>query len=134
MNQEHLNRLDFKNGQLEKWLNECPFPITNFRQLAFEDEGQKQVEILVDVPKEQTTVNLNHYGLHLDQKTADLEMQFIKIDKQRKSLISESVKLRNSDANPLKQKKIEDQLMDVSKKWHKIGRELTDLAKKSEKL
>ena len=134
MNQEHLNRLDFKNGQLEKWLNECPFSITNFRQLAFEDEGQKQVEILVDVPIEQTTVNLNHYGLHLDQKTADLEMQFIKIDKQRKSLISESVKLRNSDANPLKQKKIEDQLMDVSKKWHKIGRELTDLAKKSEKL
>ena len=134
MNQEHLNRLDFKNGQLEKWLNECPFPITNFRQLAFEDEGQKQVEILVDVPIDQTTVNLNHYGLQLDQKTADLEMQFIKIDKERKSLISESVRLKNSDANPLKQKKIEDQLMDVSKKWHKIGRELTDLAKKSEKL
>ena len=134
MNQEHLNRLDFKNGQLEKWLNECPFPITNFRQMDFETEGQKQVEILVDVPIEQTTVNLNHYGLHLAQKTADLEMQFIKIDKQRKSLISESVKLRNSDANPLKQKKIEDQLMDVSKKWHQIGRELTDLAKKSEKL
>ena len=134
MNQEHLNRLDFKNGQLEKWLNECPFPITNFRQLAFEDEGQKQVEILVDVPIEQTTVNLNHYGLQLDQKTADLEMQFISIDKKRKALISESVRLKNSDANPLKQKKIEDQLMDVSKKWHKIGRELTDLAKKSEKL
>ena len=134
MNQEHLNRLDFKNGQLEKWLNECPFPITNFRQMDFETEGQKQVEILVDVPIDQTTVNLNHYGLQLDQKTADLEMQFIKIDKERKSLISESVRLRNSDANPLKQKKIEDQLMDVSKKWHKIGRELTDLAKKSEKL
>ena len=133
MNQEHLNRLDFKNGQLEKWLNECPFPITNFRQLAFEDEGQKQVEILVDVPIEQTTVNLNHYGLKLDQKTADLEMQFINIDKKRKALISESVRLRNSDANPLKQKKIEDQLMDVSKKWHKIGKELTDLSKKSEK-
>ena len=134
MNKKLLNRLDFKNGQLEKWLNECPFPITNFRQMDFETEGQKQVEILVDVPIEQTTVNLNHYGLHLDQKTADLEMQFIKIDKERKSLISESVRLRNSDANPLKQKKIEDQLMDVSKKWHKIGRELTDLAKKSEKL
>ena len=134
MNQEHLNRLDFKNGQLEKWLNECPFPITNFRQMCFETEGQKQVEILVDVPIEQTTVNLNHYGLKLDQKTADLEMQFINIDKKRKALISESVRLRNSDANPLKQKKIEDQLMDVSKKWHKIGRELTDLAKKSEKL
>ena len=134
MNQEHLNRLDFKNGQLEKWLNECPFPITNFRQMDFETDGQKQVEILVDVPIEQTTVNLNHYGLKLDQKTADLEMQFINIDKKRKALISESVRLRNSDANPLKQKKIEDQLMDVSKKWHKIGRELTDLAKRSEKL
>ena len=134
MNQEHLNRLDFKNGQLEKWLNECPLPITNFRQMDFETEGQKQVEILVDVPIEQTTVNLKHYGLKLDQKTADLEMQFINIDKKRKALISESVRLRNSDANPLKQKKIEDQLMDVSKKWHKIGRELTDLAKKSEKL
>ena len=80
MNQEHLNRLDFKNGQLEKWLNECPFPITNFHQLCFETEGQKQVEILVDVPIEQTTVNLNHYGLRLDQKTADLEMQFINIE------------------------------------------------------
>ena len=134
MNKKLLNRLDFKNGQLEKWLNECPFPITNFRQMDFETEGQKQVEILVDVPIEQTTVNLNHYGLRLDQKTADLEMQFINIDKKRKALISESVRLRNSDANPLKQKKIEDQLMDVSKKWHKIGRELTALSKESEKL
>ena len=134
MNKKLLNRLDFKNGQLEKWLNECPFPITNFHQLCFETDGQKQVEILVDIPIEQTTVNLDHYGLKLDQKTADLEMQFIKIDKERKALISESVKLRRQDANPLKQKKIEDQLMDVSKKWHKIGRELTDLAKKSEKL
>ena len=135
MNSElNLNRLDFTNEALTKWLNDCPFPITNFRQMDFETEGQKQVEILVDVPIEQTTVNLNHYGLHLDQKTADLEMQFINIDKKRKALISESVRLRNSDANPLKQKKIEDQLMDVSKKWHKIGRELTDLAKKSEKL
>ena len=134
MNQEHLNRLDFKNGQLEKWLNECPFPITNFRQLAFEYEGQKQVEILVDVPIDQTTVNLNHYGLQLDQKTADLEMQFIKIDKQRKALISESVKLRRQDANPLKQKKIEDKLLEITCEWTKIGRELTALSKESEKL
>ena len=134
MNQEHLKHLDFTNEALTKWLNDCPFPITNFRQMTFETKGQKQVELLVDIPIEQTTVNLNHYGLQLDQKTADLEMQFINIDKKRKALISESVRLRNSDANPLKQKKIEDQLMDVSKKWHQIGRELTDLAKKSEKL
>jgi len=134
MNQEHLNRLDFKNGQLEKWLNECPFPITNFRQMDFETDGQKQVEILVDIPIQQTTVNLDHYGLKLDQKTADLEMQFIKIDKERKALISESVKLRRQDANPLKQKKIEDKLLEITGEWRKIGRELTDLSKESEKL
>ena len=134
MNQEHLNRLDFKNGQLEKWLNECPFPFTNFRQMDFETDGQKQVEILVDIPIEQTTVNLNHYRLKLDQKTADLEIQFIKIDKQRKALISESVKLRRQDANPLKQKKIEDKLLEITCEWTKIGRELTALSKESEKL
>ena len=134
MNKKLLNRLDFKNGQLEKWLNECPFPITNFRQMDFETDGQKQVEILVDIPIEQTTVNLDHYGLKLDQKTADREMQFIKIDKERKALISESVKLRRQDANPLKQKKIEDKLLEITGEWTKIGRELTDLSKESEKL
>ena len=134
MNKKLLNRLDFKNGQLEKWLNECPFPITNFRQIDFETDGQKQVEILVDIPIEQTIVNLDHYGLKLDQKTADLEMQFIKIDKQRKALISESVKLRRQDANPLKQKKIEDKLLEITGEWTKIGRELTALSKESEKL
>tara|TARA_R100000008_G_C3438073_1_gene92988 strand:- start:57 stop:461 length:405 start_codon:yes stop_codon:yes gene_type:complete len=134
MKKKLLNRLDFKNGQLEKWLNECPFPITNFRQMCFETKGQKQVELLVDIPIEQTTVNLDHYGLKLDQKTADLEMQFIKIDKQRKALISESVKLRRQDANPLKQKKIEDKLLEITCEWTKIGRELTALSKESEKL
>ena len=133
MNQEHLNRLDFTNEALTKWLNECPFPITNFRQLAFEDEGQKQVEILVDVPIEQTTVNLNHYGLYLDQKTADLEMQFIKIDKERKACIAAVIKSRKQD-NPLKTKKLEDELMEIHKKWRDIGDQLTTLSKKAEKL
>ena len=134
MNKKLLNRLDFKNGQLEKWLNECPFSITNFRQMDFETDGQKQVEILVDIPIEQTTVNLDHYGLKLDQKTADLEMQFIKIDKQRKAIISKSVKLRRQDANPLKQKKIEDKLFESTCEWTKIGRELTALSMEAEKL
>ena len=134
MNKKLLNRLDFKNGQLEKWLNECPFSITNFRQMDFETDGQKQVEILVDIPIEQTTVNLDHYGLKLDQKTADLEMRFIKIDKERKALISEKVKLRRQDANPLKIKKIEDKLLEITGEWSKIGRELTALSKESEKL
>ena len=75
MNQEHLNRLDFTNEALTKWLNDCPFPITNFKQMSFETKGQKQVELLVDIPIEQTAANLGHYGLKIDQKTADLEMQ-----------------------------------------------------------
>ena len=133
MNKELLNRLDFKNGQLEKWLNECPFPITNFRQMDFETDGQKQVEILVDIPIEQTTVNLDHYGLKLDQKTADLEMQFIKIDKERKACIAAVIKSRKQN-NPLKQKKIEDKLLEITAEWTKIGRELTALSKESEKL
>tara|TARA_B100000519_G_scaffold985_1_gene970 strand:+ start:73 stop:474 length:402 start_codon:yes stop_codon:yes gene_type:complete len=133
MNQEHLNRLDFKNGQLEKWLNECPFPITNFRQMCFETEGQKQVELLLDIPIEQTTVNLDHYGLKLDQKTADLEMQFIKIDRERKAYIAAVVKSRKQD-NPLKTKKLEDELFEIHKKWRDIGEQLTTLSKKAEKL
>ena len=133
MNQEHLNRLDFKNGQLEKWLNECPFPITNFRQICFETEGQKQVELLLDIPIEQTTVNLDHYGLKLDRKTADLEMQFIKIDKERKAYIAAVVKSRKQD-NPLKTKKLEDELFEIHKKWRDIGDQLTTLSKKAEKL
>ena len=133
MNQEHLNRLDFKNGQLEKWLNECPFPITNFRQICFETEGQKQVELLLDIPIEQTTVNLDHYGLKLDQKTADLEMQFIKIDRERKACIAAVVKSRKQD-NPLKTKKLEDELFEIHKKWRDIGDQLTTLSKKAEKL
>ena len=133
MNQDHLNRLDFKNGQLEKWLNECPFPITNFRQMCFETEGQKQVELLLDIPIEETTVNLDHYGLKLDQKTADLEMQFIKIDKERKAYIAAVVKSRKQD-NPLKTKKLEDELMEIHKKWRDIGDQLTTLSKKAEKL
>ena len=133
MNQEHLNRLDFKNGQLEKWLNECPFPITNFRQMCFETEGQKQVELLLDIPIEQTTVNLDHYGLKLDQKTADLEMQFIKIDRERKACIAAVVKSRKQD-NPLKTKKLEDELYEIHKKWRDIGDQLTTLSKQAEKL
>ena len=105
MNQEHLNRLDIKNGQLEKWLIECPFPITNIRQMCFETKGQKHVEILVDIPIAQTAANLAHYGLKIDQKTADLEMQYIKADKRYNELIEESIKLEET-GNVLQQKKL----------------------------
>ena len=32
MNQEHLNRLDFTNEALTKWLDDCPFDIWHFNQ------------------------------------------------------------------------------------------------------
>nr|BAR20625.1 hypothetical protein [uncultured Mediterranean phage uvMED] len=133
MNQEHLNRLDFKNGQLEKWLNECPFPITNFRQLCFQTAGQKQVELLLDIPIEQTAANLAHYGLKIDQKTADLEMQYIKADKRYKELIAESIKLEET-GNVLQQKKADDECHKAWKLVHELGKELTELCEKEEKV
>ncbi|ADD95615.1 hypothetical protein [uncultured Mediterranean phage uvMED] len=133
MNQEHLNRLDFKNGQLEKWLNECPFPITNFRQLCFQTAGQKQVELLLDIPIEQTAANLAHYGLKIDQKTADLEMQYIKADKRHKELIAESIKLEET-GNVLQQKKVDDECHKAWKLVHELGKELTELCEKEEKV
>ena len=133
MNQEHLNRLDFRNGQLEKWLNECPFPITNFRQMCFETKGQKQVEILVDIPIAQTAANLAHYGLKIDQKTADLEMQYIKADKRYKELIAESIKLEET-GNVLQQKKVDDESHKAWKLVHELGKQLTELCEKEQKL
>ena len=132
MNQEHLNRLDFKNGQLEKWLNECPFPITNFRQICFETKGQKQVEILVDIPIAQTAANLAHYGLKIDQKTADLEMQYIKADKRYNELIEESIKLEET-GNVLQQKKVDDESSKAWKLRYELGKQLTELCEKEQK-
>ena len=133
MNQEHLNRLDFKNGQLEKWLNECPFPITNFRQMCFETKGQKQVEILVDIPIAQTAANLAHYGLKIDQKTADLEMQYLKADKRYKQLIAESIKLDCED-NVLQKRKIDAEAQKAYGIVYELGKQLTKLCEKEQKL
>ena len=133
MNQEHLNRLDFKNGQLEKWLNECPFPITNFRQMCFETKGQKQVELLVDIPIEQTTANLGHYGLKIDQKTADLEMQYLKADKRYKQLIAESIKL-NDQGIVLQKRKIDAEAQKAYGIVYELGKQLTKLCEKEQKL
>ena len=133
MNQEHLNRLDFKNGQLEKWLNECPFPITNFRQMCFETKGQKQVELLVDIPIEQTAANLGHYGLKIDQKTADLELQYIKADKRYNELIAESIKLDCED-NVLQKRKIDAEAQKAYGIVYELGKQLTKLCEKEQKL
>ena len=133
MNQEHLNRLDFTNEALTKWLNDCPFPITNFRQMSFETKGQKQVELLVDIPIEQTAANLGHYGLKIDQKTADLEMQYLKADKRYKELIAESVKLE-MEGKVLQQRKIDEESYKAWKLVHDLGEQLEQLCEKEQKL
>lgn len=133
MNQEHLNRLDFSNEALTKWLNDCPFPITNFRQMTFETKGQKQVEILVDIPVQQTAPNLAHYGLKIDQKTADLELQYIKADKRYNELLVESINLEGT-GNVLKQKKVDDECSKAWKIRYQLGKQLTDLCEKEQKL
>ena len=133
MNQEHLNRLDFTNEALTKWLNECPFPITNFRQMSFETKGQKQVELLVDIPIEQTAANLGHYGLKIDQKTADLEIQYLKADKRYKQLIAESIRLEEQ-GNVLQQRKIDAESQKAYRRVYELGQQLTDLCEKEQKL
>ena len=132
MNQEHLNRLDFTNEALTKWLNDCPFPITNFRQMTFETKGQKQVELLVDIPIEQTAANLGHYGLKIDQKTADLEMQYLKADKRYKQLIAESIKL-DDEGNVLQKRKIDEESYKAWKLVHDLGEQLEQLCQKEQK-
>ena len=133
MNQEHLNRLDFTNEALTKWLNDCPFPITNFKQMSFETKGQKQVELLVDIPIEQTAANLGHYGLKIDQKTADLEMQYLKADKRYKELIAESLKLE-MEGKVLQQRKIDEESYKAWKLVHDLGEQLEQLCEKEQKL
>ena len=133
MNQEHLNRLDFTNEALTKWLNDCPFPITNFRQMTFETKGQKQVEILVDIPIEQTTANLGYYGLKIDQKTADLELQYIKADKRYNELLVQSINLEGT-GKVLEHKKVDDECSKAWKIRYELGKQLTDLCEKQQKL
>ena len=133
MNPEHLNRLDFINEALTKWLNDCPFPITNFRQMCFETKGQKQVELLVDIPIEKTAANLAHYGLKIDQKTADLEQQYLKADKRHKELIAQSLELE-LQGKVLEQKKVDDECYKAYKLVHELGQQLTDLCEKEQKI
>ena len=76
MNQEHLNRLDFTNEALNKWLNDCPFDIWHFRQnwnkkeyIRTKDyplglkkpQEYKAVDISIKIPVEICPINLKHY-------------------------------------------------------------------------
>ena len=75
MNQEHLNRLDFTNEALNKWLDDCPFDIWHFRQnwdkkeytkedpmgLKGTERVYKAVDVSVAIPVEICPINLKHY-------------------------------------------------------------------------
>ena len=75
MNQEHLNRLDFTNEALTKWLNDCPFDIWHFNQNWDKKEYSKDdplglkgtakvfkaVDISVAIPVDQCPINLKYY-------------------------------------------------------------------------
>jgi len=76
MNSElNLNRLDFTNEALTKWLNDCPFPIWHFRQnwdkkeytkedpmgLKGTERVYKAVDVSVAIPVEICPINLKHY-------------------------------------------------------------------------
>ena len=75
MNQEHLNRLDFTNEALTKWLNDCPFDIWHFRQnwdrtectkddplnLRGTAKEYKAVDISIQISVEDCPLNLKHY-------------------------------------------------------------------------
>ena len=101
--------------------------------MTFETKGQKQVELLVDIPIEQTAANLGHYGLKIDQKTADLELQYIKADKRYNELLVESMKLEET-GNVLQQKKVDDECSKAWKIRYELGKQLTDLCEKEQKL
>ena len=77
MNQEHLNRLDFTNEALNKWLDDCPFDIWHFRQnwdkkeytktkedplgLKTKPKEYKAVDISIQIPFEDCPINLKHF-------------------------------------------------------------------------
>ena len=75
MNQEHLNRLDFTNEALNKWLDDCPFDIWHFRQnwdrkeypendplgLNGNEKVFKAVDVSIQIPVQDCPINLKHF-------------------------------------------------------------------------
>ena len=75
MNQEHLNRLDFTNEALNKWLDDCPFDIWHLRQNWDKHEYTKDdpmglkgtakvfkaVDISIQIPVKNCPINLRHW-------------------------------------------------------------------------
>ena len=93
--QRNGQHLDFKNLELQEWLEACPFEITSLQQLLFEPKDKKQVELVIELPVDKCAVNFQYYGLSLGAKTKELEERYLKIDKEYKKLIFKEVHERN---------------------------------------
>ena len=115
--------LDFKNLELQEWLEACPFEITSLQQLLFEPKDKKQVELVLELPVDKCAVNFQYYGLTLGAKTKELEERYEKIDAEYKKLIVQEVRERN----PVKLLALEERTSKLFKQMRDITKELRGL-------
>ena len=121
--QRNGQHLDFKNLELQEWLEACPFEITSLQQLLFEPKDKKQVELVIELPVDKCAVNFQYYGLSLGAKTKELEKRYEKIDAEYKKLIVQEVRERN----PVKLLALEERTSKLFKQMRDITKELRGL-------
>ena len=121
--QRNGQHLDFKNLELQEWLEACPFEITSLQQLLFEPKDKKQVELVIELPVDKCAVNFQYYGLSLGAKTKELEQRYEKIDAEYKKLIVQEVRERN----PVKLLALEERTSKLFKQMREITKELRGL-------
>ena len=121
--QRNGQHLDFKNLELQEWLEACPFEITSLQQLLFEPKDKKQVELVIELPVDKCAVNFQYYGLSLGAKTKELEKRYEKIDAEYKKLIVQEVRERN----PVKLLALEERTSKLFKQMRGITKELRGL-------
>ena len=121
--QRNGQHLDFKNLELQEWLEACPFEITSLQQLLFEPKDKKQVELVIELPVNKCAVNFQYYGLSLGAKTKELEKRYEKIDAEYKKLIVQEVRERN----PVKLLALEERTSKLFKQMRDITKELRGL-------
>ena len=121
--QRNGQHLDFKNLELQEWLEACPFEITSLQQLLFEPKDKKQVELVIELPVDKCAVNFQYYGLSLGAKTKELEKRYEKIDAEYNKLIVQEVRERN----PVKLLALEERTSKLFKQMRGITKELRGL-------
>ena len=121
--QRNGQHLDFKNLELQEWLEACPFEITSLQHLLFEPKDKKQVDLVIELPVDKCAVNFQYYGLSLGAKTKELEKRYEKIDAEYKKLIVQEVRERN----PVKLLALEERTSKLFKQMRDITKELHGL-------